>query len=463
MPDTAPAATGNSFDAVVAANIAAAQATAPAPAASNVVPITQPAQQQAPAFDPDPLMQSAVGGEPAEPGAEPSIDDLLAPQDPNTQRMVNGVPAEQLLGALEQTGVAIELNEDGKPCVRIPIGPQQRNPDGTFSASQEQLFPLENMRDGVMMHAHFTRGTQQNAQVAQQLDQQRAQLNQIQDAMMNPEKFPGYIENMGLQDAASAAFTKSWGTPDKPNVAGFIESMYEMGFEGLFRQAVKAEHARWTGEIKRRTPKIYGDNNDPQVQQALQSAYAEGVRLAQEREAEIDAAMRERIQSRKARNKIESDQRRAKAREELAQRNQQQQLQPQVQQQANRIDPMRATVFAQMGVPDEPLYQKWFKAHLGAQADFHKSRGEGFELDALVKKAALATAQDYRSAVGRAGGAQPRPAQQQQPQRQAPPAMAARVAPAPGQVVSNTNRLHSGRRLDDFDARINQLNSHRRP
>jgi len=208
--------------------------------------------------------------------------------------------------------------------------------------------------------------------------------------------------------------TKSWGTPDQPNVQGFIKSIVGMGYGPLLQSALDHQANRYT-ELASRV-------RDPQIAmgilQSEMAIAAKEARLEEQNEA------------------IRRQQETAKRNQLLQQRSAPQQDNSRA---VTEINGLRDSTFAQYGLPVTGQTHTWFAANLREAGRLAQMAGRNDSMAALVERAVRETAQMLQAAgvqlqapAASDNGAPPAASMPARPQAAPVPATNGYASPIPG-------------------------------
>jgi len=425
-PNIAP--TVSNFAAGVQANVARAatptQTPAQQPAAGNGAP-----QQNGIA----PQLTAELAAkleQPAEVQPEQQVQDPnAAPPDPWAEQ-IHGITARDLIDAAKRG----ELPESVLTNIKI----------GVKVNGKEMQVSLREAANSYMRISDYTQETQRLATANQQLESVKGKLRSVFDGIDKPEGFEKFVQNNGMVGQARAMLTKNWGTPDKPNVQGYLEDMWRNGHFGTFRAAAQAyaeDYARHLAAfpIPQGTP--------PERAQQIRQ-YAE--ELWQRREADQAATWKTRLEAETLAEQARRDAAKREREQLLAQR---QAPQANLQEVKRQVNALRDQNFQRLGVPTNnpkllDLAQKYFDDAMPILTRIAARNGYDKSIEDIAAEAAQSAFEQLQSQQAIPAGATQQPAPQQQalPPRPAGAPTTSAVAPRKGGSVTEFEEyLRSGR------------------
>jgi hypothetical protein len=444
MTDPAPVApTPTNFRAAIAANVAAAPpgAAAPTPSApsnpSGPPPQTRGLQSDAAPTAPT---QAAEGGaEDVHPLAQPgaTIDPEAtpeggeldaqadatanAPADPLAE-VVHGVAARDVLDAIKAGELPPALAD--KVMIRVKVN------------GNELPVSVGEAGRGYMRISDYTNAKMQLSESRAALDADKGKLREVFTGWDTPEGLAAGLDKMGLIGSARDAVTKSWGTPQAPNVRGFIEDLRRMGHHKLLSDATVALALEANQRFK-----AFGGDVDPQraeqliahFEQSEAQQWDERVRLEREREA-VKAELW----------KIKRD--------ALLAQQQKQSAAPDANAFVAQVHTLKTAEFARVGITATPIADQYFARSFQHADRVLRERGTPPKLSEVVQMATQITMEQLGDDRAQHGGTAA-PAQQH---AAAPPAaLPARPTAAP--MTSAAAKLPSTGTADDFASRLAAL------
>ena len=414
----APATPAN-FEANIAARNAPAATPAPAPAAASATPppgITHgvPAPANAPTEDPAAVFNAALqaANQPAndnaiDPSSDPALAAIQAEQqqgqaDPFAEE-VHGLQLRAIVDAIKNGQLPNEVLEHVKVTAKVN--------------GRELPISVREAANGYMRLSDYTQSTQRVAQEQQQVEAIKAQLRGVFEGWDKPEGYEQAMFRMGLVPQMRATLTKNWGTPQQPNVQGFLDDMRRLGHWDTFVAAADTFGMQWGAEQKL----------DPGVRAELERQRSEMWKARLAAEAEVEQ------------NKLKAWQ----AERDQLLRAREQQRNPQERQQVQqKMEAMRAEAFTKHGIPNTPGARKTYEDNRDALIRLARQRGQGLTMEQLVADAVQATQEQLGDALHELRSRQPAQQQSAAPQQQpaAQGALPARPAAAPATTASPISR-----------------------